>query len=201
MMLTRMYRRLALAGFLLALAAPQAAEAYPTRAELRQMVVRPPAPTPAPIVEDRPEDPYCSEGAGTQAFYDPVRHAIVHCFARPAEPTWDDRHVREHELGHAFDQVMLDDYEREWFRDLMGLKTRPWWILLGAEWASLVPHGYSHASPGEIFADAYAYCRLRTVFTWRSAKGTHSLDVGSGYDPTNFQHRRVCRFIDIAAAD
>jgi len=87
------------------------------------------------------------------------------------------RHELLHELGHRFDYRM-PDWARNGFRKIMR-ERRAW---------RSAPN-----SPHERFADAYSICA-------RSPKRLPaSYSSGFGYDPSNSQHRRVCRLIGQAA--
>lgn len=106
--------------------------------------------------------------------------------------------TRQHEMGHAADALYLSDEERSSFLKLMPVigdiePDAGWW-------------GYDEPTPdgpdlmifggAEIFADAYASCRLRLLPQPRPNR--HGVIVGSwpsnyGYHPdTNNRQRRVC---------
>jgi hypothetical protein len=101
------------------------------------------------------------------------------------DPT--DRVTFSHEMGHAFDAQRLDDGERHRFSCLPAaqppVEGDP--DLCGARWDENV---------AEVFADAYANCRLR----FRA--GSVRFLYGNGYEPsTTRRHRNACRFIARAA--
>jgi len=102
------------------------------------------------------------------------------------------RFIREHELGHAFDQTMMSDGERNRFRTLTHQRTAPWWKLEEGE--------YSRASVGEQFADAYANCAIGNG-SRRLPSGMISdrWETSTSYSPSPRTHRRVCAFIRRAA--
>lgn len=88
------------------------------------------------------------------------------------------RFARQHELGHVFDTQFLDEGERNKLQRLLGLPRGPWFDGTGE----------GSASPSEMFADAYAACRLQLdpMGLWQ---------VSYGYLPTRRQHRLVCATI------
>jgi hypothetical protein len=98
-----------------------------------------------------------------------------------------DRVSYWHGMGHAFDTQRLDDGERHRFSCLPAAKPPvegdP--DLCGARWDEHV---------AEVFADAYANCRLR----FRA--GSVRFLYGNGYEPTTARrHRNACRLIARAA--
>ena len=95
----------------------------------------------------------------------------------------DVRNVRKvlfHELGHAFDLLVLNNADRRAFKKALGIRRRGWY-------GGGIP-------PGEWFADAYALCAVRKKISRRPGI-THY-----GYRPSGKQHARTCRVIKRAAS-
>lgn len=113
------------------------------------------------------------------------------CYYASSNEIWvedpGDQVTYWHEMGHAFDAQRLDDGERHRFSCLPAARPD---ILsdpdpCGARWDESVI---------EIFADAYANCRLQ--FRFRSDE----FMFGNGYEPSTLRrHRNACRFIARAA--
>jgi hypothetical protein len=97
------------------------------------------------------------------------------------------RFALEHERGHAFDDLMLDDGERNRSQHLYYRSLDLYWLY----WDAL---DNPTSSPSELFADAYASARLR-----RTAAAGHLWQTGYGYYPLARQHRRITAFIRSAA--
>jgi hypothetical protein len=76
----------------------------------------------------------------------PTADGRVKVYVRPLEP-WSDRRILYHELGHAFDFLLLNNRERAKFMHLAALEP-PWWRR---------PY---EDQPGEDFAEAYRLCAL-----------------------------------------
>jgi hypothetical protein len=77
-----------------------------------------------------------------------------------------------HEYGHAWDFIKLTDAQRDRAKRLLGYSSsRDWW-----HWSPV------SGTPGEAFADAYAYCAMGRWPYW----------VGTGY-------RRVCSLLPRSA--
>jgi hypothetical protein len=113
------------------------------------------------------------------------------CYYAHTNDLWledsEDRVSYWHGMGHAFDTQRLDDGERHRFSCLPAarpaIETDP--DACGARWDEQAI---------EIFADAYANCRLRFRF------GSVRFLYGNGYEPsTARRHRNACRFIARAA--
>lgn len=101
------------------------------------------------------------------------------------------RFAKLHELGHAFDETMMDAGERQEYARLRHKGDLLW------TWSDVVANGalvQAIGTPAEDFADAYAACRMRRTpwGLWES---------GYGYYPTPRQHHRICRAITRAAED
>jgi hypothetical protein len=139
-----------------------------------QLPVRPPLPTPMPQII-RGACPGLPDAAGCNV---PIgdEDATGRVYATGAVFTTGYRFTTMHELGHAFDATRMDDGER--YTDEQGRLIQ------------------SPDSLAEIFADAYANCRLRRVV----APG-HLWEAGYGYFPTARQHRQVCKLIARAGLD
>jgi hypothetical protein len=90
------------------------------------------------------------------------------------------RLILYHELGHVFDQLVLNGRERRRFKRILGIRRTGWF-------AGGLP-------PGEWFADAYATCAAHR----RVRRGVRA--TAYGYAPRPRQHARVCRLIRKAAA-
>jgi hypothetical protein len=89
--------------------------------------------------------------------------------------------VLYHELGHAFDAVLLRPAHRRRFKRIVGIRTRGWFT--------------SRPPASEWFADAYTFCaERRRVRRARPA-------TPYGYRATPRRHARVCALIEQAAAD
>lgn len=131
---------------------------------------RPPLPSPMPLIVAGtcPADP---DAGGC---YYSATHTLYH--------RGGNRFALAHELGHAFDTVELDERERTRFAGLMGQGG-------ATQWLSTSEHARDSLS--EIFADAYATCRLGMTATGRWTTSTT-------YSPSPEQQRRVCRFITAA---
>lgn len=156
--------------------------------------VRPPLPSPLPPIERMADDdPLAGDAAG---YWDGqvVRIADLH---------W--RFGLAHELGHVFDERSLDAGERQRFATLQaqtydehgradgtdGSEDLPWLTLAENPDGTVTS---SYGDLGEVFADAYANCRLGRVV----ASG-HLWETGYGYDPAPQQHRAICKLIARAA--
>jgi hypothetical protein len=92
------------------------------------------------------------------------------------------RFTRAHELGHAFDATMMDAGERERFVRLTGMfaDDEMWNGTYVDEQGRLLDTGNS---PAEVFADAYASCRIGQIIaagTSGRAPGTCRPRMSSG---------------------
>lgn len=100
------------------------------------------------------------------------------------------RHTFLHELGHIYAYTSMDDGERAQFSALMG-DSRSWHEYTPPYW---------HASPGELFAEAYAFCAKRG----RKVLSTESPFSITGMAPINPITRRElwreCKLISRSAA-
>lgn len=95
-----------------------------------------------------------------------------------------DRFALEHERGHIFDAQILTPETRRVFTRLLGYAQDTPWAPATGDACSAV------ACPWEVFADAYAACRIgmrrerwRGVTTWETAYG---------YYPTPARHYLIC---------
>lgn len=86
----------------------------------------------------------------------------------------DRLNTRNHELGHIVDYNLLTDQDRGMFQAIMHRK---------GEWRQAVN------SPHEQFAEAFRLCAISTRYVSRHQ------GLGFGYNPTLFQHRKVCRWL------
>jgi hypothetical protein len=160
-------RRSALIVALLVLAVESPAQA--------SRVARPPAPSPMPAIVNAacPDDP---DAGG--------------CYYPPTHPTFQhrlyvasaDSFTFQHELGHAFDAVEIDNTERARFARLVGRVGAPWEASSAQDRDGL----------GETFADAYAACRT-------NLNPNKEWETSTGYTPSARRHRRVCRFLRYTA--
>jgi hypothetical protein len=156
-----------------------------------QLPVRPPLPTPMPQII-RGACPGLPDAAGCNV---PIgdEDATGRVYATGAVFTTGYRFTTMHELGHAFDATRMDDGERARFGTLVDHPDEFWSSTYTDEQGRLIQ---SPDSLAEIFADAYANCRLRRVV----APG-HLWEAGYGYFPTARQHRQVCKLIARAGLD
>lgn len=100
------------------------------------------------------------------------------------------RFAKLHELGHAFDETMMDAAEREAFTRLRHTRDLLW------TWSDTIGDAVVQGvgTPAEDFADAYAACRMQ-----RTPWGVW--ETGYGYYPTPREHHRICRLLTQAAKD
>jgi hypothetical protein len=105
------------------------------------------------------------------------------------------RFTTAHELGHAFDATMMDAGERERFVRLTGMfaDDEYWASTYIDDEGRLLDVG---ESPAEVFADAYASCRIGQII----ASG-HEWTTSTGYQPTAHVEREVCGMIMRAGRD
>lgn len=96
-----------------------------------------------------------------------------------------DRFAREHEFGHIFDAQALTAADRSRFIGLLRLPVATPWNSGTAEDCAL------RACPSELFADAYATCRLG-MRPERHKDGSSGWVIAYGYHPKPKQHRRIC---------
>ena len=144
--------------------------------------VRPPLPPSIPAfgVDD---GSVCGEDAN--GCYDATTNRVL-----LVHPT---RWTRQHELGHIADAQAMSDEERSSFLKLMPLVGH---IEPDAGWEGYDEDDAYFYGAAEVFADAYASCRLRRLP--RPRPDRHGVIVGSwegsyGYDPdTNARQRRIC---------
>lgn len=99
-------------------------------------------------------------------------------------PAGTDQFARQHELGHIFDAQYLDAGERNRATRLLGFPA-------GTPWRNGTGLG-GFDSPHELFADAYAACRLGLdpMSEW---------ETSYDYAPTRRELRAMCGFIRRAA--
>lgn len=104
------------------------------------------------------------------------------------------RFSRAHETGHAADHQTMSDAERASFMNSVVPKVAE--LEPDAGWWGYDEDGAYFYGGAEIFADAYATCRLRLLPGGvRKANGAlvGSWSTGYGYNPeTNARQRRVC---------
>lgn len=128
-------------------------------------------PTPAATLIDAPCPDASPEATTSICAYQDGRIYLPH---------GSGRFAREHELGHQFDTQYLQPGERNKATRLLG-------FAMGTPWRNGTGTG-GFDSPHELFADAFAACRLQ-------------LDPGSDwetsydYAPTRREFRAVCAFI------
>lgn len=104
-----------------------------------------------------------------------------------------DRFAILHEFGHAYDATMMDPGERNRFAHLMDMNDLLWTWSYTDEAGHVIQSG---SSPAELFADAYANCRMGHIV----ASG-HVWESGYGYYPRPRQHRLICGMIARAGRD
>lgn len=107
--------------------------------------------------------------------------------------TSGDEFATAHELGHAFDESMMDTGERQRFSTLYGKQTKAWSSSYVDAAGRLVQ---TPGSLSELFADAYANCYLGHVVA-----PDHTWEAGYGYYPTARIHRLICAMIKRAGTD
>lgn len=145
--------------------------------------VRPPLPPAAPSY-GTDDGSIC--GQDTNGCYDATSNRVL--FVHP------NRWTRQHELGHVADAQAMSDAERSEFLRLVvgGLGH----IEADAGWWGYDDQDAYIFGAAEVFADAYASCRLGRLPQPRP--NAHGIIVGSwpgsyGYDPdTNARQRRIC---------
>jgi len=104
--------------------------------------------------------------------------------------TTRDRYTRQHELGHLAAWQLLDDAEQNAMEPLLGVSKPTLWNNGTGE------DCYGRKCPSELFADAYASCRLGMLPEGRRRDGVivGSWETAYGYWPeTNASQRRTCR--------
>lgn len=107
------------------------------------------------------------------------------------------RWTLEHERGHVMDAERLTDAQRAAFSSLPWVRRS---VEPDAGWYGYDESGAYFYGYAEVFADAYATCRLRRL---PQPRPRHGVIVGKGdrmgtygYDPgTNNRQRRTCRRI------
>lgn len=142
--------------------------------------------------------------SGYPACTDPDAHVIY-------APIGLDRFSLAHEKGHLFDAEVLTDHDRAVLMARMGLRPGPWTtskvITDPTTGLSVLEErgGYNctpQKCPNELFADAYASCRLHMMPVRRDHRGrlVYSWQSAYGWTPkTNATERGVCRTIRNAA--
>lgn len=208
--MTRFARITILSLTVLALAAPAASAKT-------QRPVRPPAPSPMPAVATMPSEDQCEQQNAAAIAERGDSAVVVPCDVAGyfdgstiwlADPSY--RFGRQHELGHVFDEQFMDAGERQRFAEL---QSELWdvvrgrdirvgsndsdqdpWFTVGENPDGSITSGYGDL--GELFADAYAACRLGLV-----RAPNHMWETGYGYEPGLSQHRRICKMISKAAQD
>jgi hypothetical protein len=156
-------------------------------------VARPPLPNPMPRIIRGP-CPGLDEAAGC---FIPAGDADYTGTPWPTGAVFTDgyRFTTAHELGHAFDATMMDAGERQRFIHLTRMFPGDvaWNSTYVDEEGRLLDTGNS---PAEVFADAYASCRIGQII----AEG-HEWTTSTGYMPTAHIERMVCRMIVRAGQD
>jgi hypothetical protein len=163
-----------------------AALAWPTHAQAAPRVSRPRLPDPMPQIiagacpglED--EAVGCHIGIGIADVYG-------HEYAHGAVFVDGYRFTTYHELGHAFNDTMMDAGERNRFASLLDRPDEAWSATYIDEQGRLIQ---DPRSLDEVFADAYANCRMGRVV----ASG-HVWEAGYDYYPTAREHRLACRML------
>lgn len=147
-------------------------------------VAMPPLPIPMPQIINAPCPGLEGEVAGCEiGVGEADQHGTV--YPTGAVFTTGDRFTTAHELGHAFDETLMDAAERERFSEMVWREDEVWSDTYTTDAGALVQ---SPDSLAEVFADAYANCRLNHV-----VGPGHLWEAGYDYYPTPRQHRRVCR--------
>jgi hypothetical protein len=164
--------------------------ASPAAARSRRVAV-PPLPNPMPMIVKAacPGFPDATEcvfqpGTADQLGADYPRGAVF---------TEGYRFATDHGLGHIYDATRMDDSERHAFAHILERPGELWSSTYTDDDGRLVQWPGSLA---EVFADAYANCRLRHVV----APG-HAWEAGYDYYPTPRENRRVCGLIKRAGTD
>jgi hypothetical protein len=164
--------------------------AAPASGHVRR-VQRPPLPAPMPRIVAAP-CPGLEDAAGC-LIPAGVTDATGRPYATAAVFTTGDRFTTAHELGHAYDAAMMDDMERHAFSHILGRLDEYWSSTYTDEDGRVLQYPDSLA---EVFADAYANCRLGHVV----APG-HAWEAGYNYYPTARENRRICGLITRAGRD
>jgi hypothetical protein len=183
--------RTLLIGMVLAVLMATPAEAHPA---WTYKVARPPPPNPMPQIV-RGACPGMGDDA--EGCFVAAGEADYTGTPWPTGAVFTDgyRFTRAHELGHAFDATMMDAGERERFVRLAGLfaDDELWASTYVDEQGRLLDVG---ESPAEVFADAYASCRIGQII----APG-HQWETSTGYQPTAHVERVICGMITRAGRD
>lgn len=89
-----------------------------------------------------------------------------------------------HEMGHQYDFRVMDGVDRSNIKAALGWsRDWPWWDSRG-QWG---PNGTEWGPPGEVFAEAYAWCAVG-VYPGTNRKAY-------GWQPTREAYERVCQAI------
>lgn len=140
-------------------------------------LMRPPLPPQEQIVyEACPGDPKADGCAYTDL-------GVIYVGARP------NRHTLEHERAHLYDAQVLDDTERAAIMRAMGVKP-PWYVATGDPC-------FWQPCPSEMFAEAYATCRMRL----KSYRVWNWIDTSYGWYPGPVRQRRTCAAITKSAPE
>jgi hypothetical protein len=185
------WTRTILAGIIissLALAAPPTAQAHPGThpsygRRLRSEMAHVPLPRPLPAIVHG-HCPGISENDMTEGCYDDTANTLY-------VDRGVDRFGINHELGHAYDEDYMDATERQRFATLVGAPRDAW------NATTVTPDGYlvqSDDAVSELFADAYAACRLRML-----PMIGHDWVLVYGYMPRAPRHVKICGLIARAA--
>lgn len=192
------HRIAAIVGAVLAMSAAPALAAHAAASQRRApksyTVTRPALPNPMPQVIHG-----ACPGMGDDAAGCFVAAGEADYTGRPwptgAVFTDGDKFTKEHELGHAFDATMMDAGERERFVRLTGMfaDDELWVSIYVDENDRVIDTGNS---PAEIFADAYASCRIGQIIAPR-----YEWTTSTGYMPTARTEREICGMIARAGRD
>lgn len=165
---------------------------FATPAQARTRVAKPPRPIPMPAITKAPCPGFGDEAAG--CFYGAGdADAAGRSYPRGEIFTDGDHFTTLHELGHAFDETMMDDNERHAFAHLLIRPDEYWTASYTDEAGRFIQ---SPTSLAETFADAYANCRLG-----RSPQVGKAWEASGNYYPTLKDHRRICGLIARAGRD
>lgn len=162
--------RVLLAALVLALAAPIPASAATSRHLLAAVAI--------PSVPVTVHNASCPFDLGVN----------TGCYLRTTNEMWipdrGDRATYWHEMGHAVDAQLLTDGARNAFKCLPAM-----WMDHGTDKSACTAPWAGDVA--EMFADAYADCRMRLM-----PSGDSYFLMGHGYWPdTDRRHLNACRFI------
>jgi hypothetical protein len=107
-----------------------------------------------------------------------------------------DRFDFWHEIGHVWDERVLDDRTRAWFAH----KFRRLGVQPGDPWLgdhAFYARGGGAPLAGELFADAFALCWTNWKPRRRAGLVVSGWPIAYGYTPGMRLHRRICNAIAV----